>query len=238
MPVMISWNRAGQVGITDRPDRQAGVPRESRETCGNRWTMTMSPPHRNRADYFPGHQRVLVFRSAIIYLALSLVQQPGPSCPATLRKRLYCTSYSLSATRPPQERQWNSAVIIIFWTIRRPRTSVLKDILLLLCIAKRRRDFVDLASWLLRGVFPYHYWRPENYRVSSGSVSRNRKEKDRKREGKKKRKKAIFDRQAPRLAGLVDGRFHCKILFWQHQIPLVESKKLLVTMPLVLEVRP
>lgn len=58
-------------------------------------------PHRNRADYFPGHQRVLVFRSAIIYLALSLVQQPGPSCPATLRKRLYCTSYSLSATRPP-----------------------------------------------------------------------------------------------------------------------------------------
>lgn len=101
MPVMISWNRAGQVGITDRPDRQAGVPRESRETCGNRWTMTMSPPHRNRADYFPGHQRVLVFRSAIIYLALSLVQQPGPSCPATLRKRLYCTSYSLSATRPP-----------------------------------------------------------------------------------------------------------------------------------------
>lgn len=98
---------------------------------------------------------------------------------------------------------------------------------------------MDLASWLLRGVFPYHYWRPENYRVSSGSVSRNRKEKDRKREGKgKKRKKAIFDHQAPRLAGLVDGRFHCKILFWQHQIPLVESKKLLVTMPLVLEVRP
>lgn len=190
--------------------------RSSRETCGNRWTMTICPPTGTKQIPRASIEEPDKIDGSLVRSAVD-EQSSALTCPQPvlvqrmLRKRLHCAILVPQSIRlvvplshTPPRPSAELTVIIIFSLDNTPPGCWYKRYISATPHREERRRILRiillcgfLAS-LCAGLFPCHR-RPEH----DSRFFRIRVQKERERE-------SICDRQATRLAGLVDGHSLCK----------------------------